>query len=1120
MDPKHIWMDQGGTFTDVVRIDEHGQLEIEKVLSDQASLDDLGRSAGEVRRGTTVATNALLERTGRPVLLVTNAGFGDMIEIGDQRRPDLFSLAITRAESLATAVLEVQGRIAATGRVRTAASIDEAKLQSHKREGIDSVAIVLIHGPLHPGTELMLEKICRRVGFGHVSVGHRVAPSRGYMTRLMTTLADAALTPLLPTAPGLYMRSDGGLSQAGEWSGANAVLSGPAGGVVATAAIAKAANVGAAFGLDMGGTSTDVCRVDGGLERANHLDIGGMRLHVPSLQIETVAAGGGSLLAKMDGILTVGPSSAGAHPGPAAYGRGGPATLTDAEVVLGRLPKFPHVCGPNGDAPLDVEAARQAIEQTHPAMGTEETAAGFKRVAAEAAAKAVRTLAASRGVDPANHALVAFGGAGPGHGCAIAEALGIQTVVVPKMAGVFSAVGIGLANRREEVVVPVETSIRDAIEKSMSLQPFDGTTNIRIVCRHRGTQHTLSVDIENPQSDALSPAQIAKFHAKHESRFGFSRPGLEVEAVEVRLVVENHQDAPTVHFSAIDPPPTTTHAWFGEWMEVPLLGLNDADNVVGPAILYGGGTTVVVDIGWRVRVARDWVRLDHVGEEKPKTTTAFHPVQTAIFATRIMATAEQMGERLARLARSISIRERKDFSCAVFDANGRLVANAPHVPVHLGAMGETVRDLLARREPLLKPGQTWVSNDPYAGGSHLPDITVMRPIYRAGERVAVVACRGHHVDVGGIAPGSMPASSTHIDEEGFRIRAILIADQHGFHAPPLPGCRQPDEVRADLMAQTAACADGAAQLQTLIDEMGLPAFSAQLRHLIGTAARSVARVLQNMNGIHQAKEVLDDGTEIRVHFAIEGDRGSLRIDADAHKGNLNAPPAVAKAALLYVLRTLVDEPLPLLNEGSLGPVQIQINAGGLFDPREPAAVAGGNVESSQRLVDALLRALGAQAASQGTMNNLTIGTRNGAWYETIGGGSGAGPGFHGTAGVQVHMTNTQATDVEELEHRFPILLDSWSRRPGSGGAGRWTGGDGVVKCWTFLDHAEVSLLAERRAAGAPGADGGRPGFPGLDEIDAGSGWEPMPKRWTAKAGDRLRIQTPGGGGFGAVCEET
>ena len=479
-----------------------------------------------------------------------------------------------------------------------------------------------------------------------------------------------------------------------------------------------------------------------------------------------------------------------------------------------------------------------------------------------------------------------------------------------------------------------------------------------------------------------------------------------------------------------------------------------------------------------------------------------------------MAIAELMGEQLARLARSVSIRQRRDFSAAIFDSEGRLVANAPHVPVHLGAMGETVRDLIKHRRDAVTEGTTWASNDPYCGGSHLPDITVIRPVFHGSRPIAFVAVRGHHVDVGGTTPGSMPPHSAHIDDEGLRFHNLLLADRDGFHPPALPGCRQPDEVKADLLAQAAAVAIGASATVELIQEIGPAAFTAQMTHLLGQAARSVSRVLRSYEGTHTATEILDDGTELKVELTVDGDRGSLLIHGPKHPGNLNAPRAVAQAALLYVLRSLVDEPLPLLNEGSLSPVSLEATAGGLFDPQYPSAVCGGNVETSQRLVDALLRALGAQAGSQGTMNNLTVGTRGGVWYETIGGGSGAGPGFHGADAVQVHMTNTRASDVEDLEARFSVRLIRWSRHAESGGQGEWSGGDGTEKVWEFWDHAEVAILAERRTAGAPGALGGEPGLPGIDEVDFGQGWQPAPSRFSANAGTKLRIRTPGGGGFG------
>ena len=1112
-----VWMDQGGTFTDVVRVSDDGVMRIEKVLSQTACLTELADGAADVRRGTTAATNALLEGTTPPVLLITNAGFEDLPWIGDGRRPSLFERNIQRAKPLCDAVLGVGGRVGADGRLVAPLDVDEAALRTHREAGITAVAVVFIHSPLNPNAERRVGELCEAIGFESISLGHQVAPSRGFLARLQTTLADAALSPLLPRAPGLYIRSDGGLSTAEEWTGAQSILSGPAGGVVGTAAIAKAAGLDMAFGLDMGGTSTDVCRVAGGVTRRDHIDIAGMRLRVPSLSLETVASGGGSILSLPDGVMAVGPTSAGALPGPAAYGRGGPATLTDAEAVLGRLPEFPHVCGPDRDSPLDVDAAAAAIHDLQTGLALEDAAQGFKAVAAETAARAVRSMAASLGVDAAQHGLVAFGGAGPGHACAIAEALGIKTVIIPRLAGVFSAVGIGRSSRRAEQVVIVHTSIRDALDQALRALPFDGEVTARIAARHRGTSHVLEIDlVDGSAADdtALSPDQRAAFDAAHAARFGFARPDQPVEALEVRVSVE--AQPPDVPWASASPsrPEATTRAWFGTWRSVPLLDMTRADGLQGPAILTGGGCTVTVDPGWRVTVDEGFIRLDFEGTSAPSLGTGFHPIHTAIFASRVMAIAEQMGERLARLSRSVSIRERHDFSCAIFDADGQLVANAPHVPIHLGAMGETVADLIDQQGEALQSGTTWASNDPYAGGSHLPDITVVRPIFRGGTRVAFVACRGHHVDVGGLSPGSMPPHSTHIDHEGLRLRNHRLADASGFHCPELPGCRQPDELRADLLAQVAAVAMGESAMTALMREIGLPTMHAQMAHLMGAASRAVARALQRRGGSHRASEVLDDGTVIAVEIAIEGDRGHVHLNAPAHSGNLNTPRAVANAAVLYVLRSLVDEPHQLLNAGSLRPVQIQVNAGGLFDPRHPAAVVGGNVESSQRLVDALLVALGAQAASQGTMNNLTVGTRTGVWYETIPGGGGAGPDFPGADAVQLHMTNTRATDVEVLETRFPVRLERMAIRRGSGGDGAQPGGCGLVKEWVFLDHAEVSLLAERRAAGAPGASGGRPGLPGVDQINTGAGWEPMPTLWRASAGDRLRILTPGGGGFG------
>jgi 5-oxoprolinase (ATP-hydrolysing) len=1067
--------------------------------------------------------------------------------MGDHTRPDLFALDIQRPDPLCAGVMEVDYRIDAEGlrvslnpdlagepespAIPTAGELERwrSELVRWHRRGLRAVAVVLVHGPLLPDAEDRLGDLCRKVGFEQVSIGHQVAPSRGFLWRLYTTLADAALSPLLPRAPGEYMKSDGGLAlqeqgrtDSEEWRGAQAVLSGPAGGVVATAELVRGAGGGQAFGLDMGGTSTDVCRVAGEPERTDHLEVGGVVLRVPSVRLETVAAGGGSVLGIQGGIYTVGPRSAGSNPGPAAYGRGGPATVTDAEVVLGRLPSFPRICGHGRDEALDIEAARKAVKSLDPDRPVEEVAWSFRRLAAENMARAIRGLAAQLGVDPADHRLVAFGGAGPAHGCAVAELLGMDTVLVPRLASVFSAVGIGRAPRRAERVAPILTSVRAAMESARERLPFEGVERIRLAARHLGTRDLIEIPIgiEDPNlgvvPGGLPPEWLSAFHRAHLRRFGFERPGLAVEAVEVRVSVQTARPQVRLGIEQSPAPRRSAPAWFGRWREVPVVSIEQADGLVGPVLLVGQGMTVVVEPGWSVCSESEHVRLDR-SEHRASACVIedYHPLHTAVLGTRVMAIAEQMGERLARLARSVNIRERRDFSCAVFDAEGRLLANAPHIPVHLGAMGETVRDLLARRGDVLAPEQAWACNDPYAGGSHLPDITVMAPVYLDGRIRALVACRGHHVDVGGITPGSMPPHARTLDEEGLLLRQICIARGARFIAPELPGCREPDVVLADLQAQVAACSLGIEAVTRLAKGVGVQGMTAQFDHLHAHAARCVRDVLASMGGTHEAVEVLDDGVRIHVRLEIESEGARVQVRAPAHSGNLNAPRSVARAALLYVFRCLVQEPVPL-NEGSMEPLSLDIESGGLFDPVHPRAVAGGNVETSQRLVDGLLRALGVLASSQGTMNNLTIGTSAGTWYETLAGGSGAGPGFGGAHAVQVHMTNTRATDVEELEARFPVRLLRLSRRVGSGGEGVSRGGDGLVKEWLFLERAEVSLLAGRREAGAPGLAGGGPGLPGLDERNRGAGWERAPESWTAEPGHRLRISTPGGGGHGGA----
>ena len=1137
-------MDQGGTFTDVVTVDASGTWRVRKVPSDHADLHALAEGAADVRRGTTVATNALLERSFEPVVLLTHPGFTDAVDFGDQVRPELFARTVRRTRPLAPLVVPLPGRLGPDGSVEAAFALDELASLLPADVAHRPLAVVTPHGPRAPDQVAKVADHCRSLGASHVTTGPEVAPTAGFFDRMRTTVLDAALTPLLPRMAGWWMCSDGGLAghDSPEWRGSRAVLSGPAGGVVSTAAHARRTGRACGFiGLDMGGTSSDVCRVapGGQVATVDQLEVDGLVLATPSVRVDTIAAGGGSVLGAQGGVFTVGPQSAGSTPGPACYGRGGPLALTDVEAILGRLPDFPPIAGPARDAPLDVQASVDRMLEFAGDQPVEAVAAGFRRVAHSRMAGAVRRIAAEDAANPADHILVAFGGAGPAHACGVARELGIREVHVPVLAGVWSAVGIGMARSRVERREAVQGSVVEAVARARAAAKETGTETLTLMARPVGTMGLLELPLtlaEAHRADAAGRVERsvsgvtrlllegdlrAAFDTEHKRLHGFVRPELAVEAVAVRVVVEG--DAPHLPPVVVAAPKgegNTARAWFdGRWRAVPLVrhGSTDVLDLTGPALVLLPGATVVVDAGWTARSAGDHlVLVDRSAHEVPSTTER-HPVHTAVFGARLAGTAEAMGETLARLARSVSIRERRDFSCAVFDRDGRLAVNAPHVPVHLGAMGETVRTLLHRRRDTLQPGQVWVTNDPYAGGSHLPDITVMRPVFtKSGDLLAFVACRGHHVDVGGIRPGSMPPDARTIDEEGVVIGLALLVDALGeVHLPPLPGCRQPHDVAADLLAQAAACAVGARGVEALVTELGPAGVRAQLGHLQAVAADAVCEALRGRDGRVAAMEVFDDGTPLRVNVELteDGARVHVHIDAPAHPGNLNAPGAVARAAVLYVLRCLVGTPVPL-NEGVLDRVRITVNPGGLFDPGPPRAVAGGNVETSQRLVDALFVALGAGAAGQGTMNNLTVGTPAGAFYETIGGGAGATDEGPGASAVQVHMTNTRATDVEALERRFPVRVERWARRWNSGGAGRHRGGDGITKVWRFLAPSEVALLAGRRTAGAPGLAGGGAGAPGRDLWKRGDRWQAAPSVFQAQPGDLLRIDTPGGGGFG------
>jgi 5-oxoprolinase (ATP-hydrolysing) len=1085
------FVDRGGTFTDVVTIDDEGLVSIRKVPSDRARIGDLAR--GTLTFGTTVATNALLERAGVPTLLVVTAGFEDLVHIGTMARPDLFDPAALDPPPLCARVVGVKGRIAPDG-----AEVEPLELPADlDLSGLGAIAVALLHAPANPSHELRVAaEIARRAPTLHIAMGHAVDPEVGYLDRIHTALVDAAITPVLWGAlardgvpdRARAMRSDGSTCDAAALRAPDAVLSGPAGGVLAVWAVAAHAGFQAAVGLDMGGTSTDVCRVDArGLPRHDGArEIAGVRLRRPTLDVHTIAAGGGSVLSAEGGRLHVGPRSAGADPGPQCYGRGGPPTLTDAALAAGLMDPRAF------DPPLRADLVSLPGD-----------AQDFVDLARERMAAAVRRLAEREGADLRDHALVAYGGAAGQHAAAVAERLGIGTVLLHPCASVLSAFGQALARAEEEAVTPLWAPLDTtgdgsglsgldldaALDRLEAGLPSLGAAHRRVELRARGTDHALRIPCIPP----CDPGSLAaRFAEEHRRRYGFSPgPGpIEVVNARVRAV------APPAALPAVDDDP---------W------GIGERA-IDGPCRLDAPTTSVVVPSGWTARRDRGLLRLDLVRLAPRLAPTAPTPAGLALWGHRFMAVAERAGEVLRRLARSVNIRERLDFSCAIFDPEGRLVANAPHIPVHLGAMGETVRDLIAAGEPL-PPGQAWLTNDPAAGGSHLPDLTVITAVHHDGERF-FVACRGHHVDVGGLTPGSMPPGSTRLADEGFVVRRLpLLRD--GELRPDLAALldqsRQPDVVIADLRAQIAANHHAAAALRALGPA---PLLRAWMAHLQDLAAAAVAELLPGLS-TGAATDLLD-GLPLRVRVSVREGRAILDLAGTGgpHPGNLNAPPAVTRAAALYALRVLVGRPIPL-NDGALRDVVLSLPSPSLVDPPPGAAVVGGNVETSQRIVDLILRATGRSAAGAGSMSNLTVGGVGWSFYETLGGGAGARPDGPGASARQEHMTNTRATDVEVLERRLPLRVHRFAIRRGSGGAGEHRGGDGLVREIALLRPGTAALLAAWRPGGAPGL-GGDPGAPGSAEVDDGGGWRPWAGEAVAlDAGARVRVSTPGGGGWRA-----
>ena len=1197
-----FWIDRGGTFTDVIGRASDGEEVSRKLLSSSPAYEDaaveamrrvLGASPGApfpadrveaIKMGTTVATNALLERRGAKTLFVATQGFADALVIGDQSRPDLFALNIVRPEPLYSGVIEARERLAADGAVVETLDRDAlaAKLKAAVAEGYTAAAIAFLHADLNPAHEIAAGELARAAGFEFVALSHEVSPLPRYIPRAETTVADAYLTPVLRAyvekvagavagAPLYFMTSAGGLVRASAFRGRDAVVSGPAGGVVGVANTADAAHAEQALGFDMGGTSTDVCRYAGRLERRDTATIAGVKLRSPMLDVETVAAGGGSILF-FDGLRArVGPHSAGANPGPAAYGRGGPATVTDANLVLGRLdPRFfPAIFGPTADAPLDVEAARARLSDLAEAMGAdsvEAAAEGFVAIAVEQSAQAVRRISTERGFDPRGHALVAFGGAAGQVGCQVAEALGVDEVLCPRYGSVLSAWGIGQARvtalkqagldaplddagltRAATLLEGVEAEARQALADQGA---DDGQLTRTLRLRYDGADAELPI--------ALGPlAEVkAAFEAAHRRLFGFVEPdrtiviaSVEAEAValppspswggedrEAIGVGESGKYSPPVRASLVHPP----HEGEGEIAMfahsdislAPIVAADTLTNLDGPALIVRPDTQIALPLGWRATAEADGlIRLTRAGGVQVRAIALDRPdpITLELFNRRFMGVAEAMGAALERTAHSVNIKERLDFSCALFDADGGLVANAPHMPVHLGSMGASVR-AVRDRHPTLAPGDAFALNNPYAGGTHLPDITVVMPVFMPGATSAAfyVAARGHHADVGGVQPGSMPPFSKTIDEEGVMLDAIPIMRGGGFletetRAALATGrwpSRAPDRNIADLKAQIAACQAGASAVAGMIEGFGGDVVAAYMTFVQRNATASVRRAIGRLsNG--EARVPMDGGGQIVVVTTVDAQAGEATLDfrqsADQLPSNFNAPSAIVDAAALYVFRTLVDDDIPL-NSGCLAPLNILTRQGSMLAPAPPGAVVAGNVETSQHVVDALYAALGVMANAQGSMNNFTFGDQTRQYYETLCGGAGATADADGASAVHTHMTNSRLTDPEILERRFPVRVETYAIRQGSGGDGAHRGGDGAVRRIRFLAPMEAALLSTRRDHAPQGIGGGGPALMGEQRlISADGAVKELPGCFsvTVQLGDVIEIKTPGGGGFGS-----
>ena len=1190
-----FWIDRGGTFTDVVARRPDGTLLTRKLLSENPERYEdaavhgirtiLELAPGQplpadivqgVKMGTTVATNALLERKGEPTALVVTRGFSDALRIGYQNRPHIFSLQITRPPALYDDVIEIDERISADGQIILPIDVEGAKLglKAAYQRGLRSVAITLMHGYRYSEHEQRVAQIARDIGFTQVSTSHEISPLMKFVSRGDTTVVDAYLSPVLRRYVDhlrqelggvrlFFMQSNGGLTDARLLQGKDAILSGPAGGIVGAARTAAIGGFEKIISFDMGGTSTDVAHYDGEYERVFESELDGVRLQTPMLQIHTVAAGGGSIL-NFDGTrYRVGPESAGADPGPAGYRRGGPLTLTDANLMLGRISSkfFPKVFGVNGNEGLDEELVQERFselaadisEQTSVSTSSEEVALGFRKIAIENMANAIKKISTQRGYDITRYTLNCFGGAGGQHACDIADTLGMKRIFVHPLAGVLSAYGLGLADLRSMREQSIEKPLTQALilqirhrmaqmaceaKDEVRRQGYDGSevmTVDRVHLRYEGSDTPLIVEFADYET------LVERFKAAHQQRYGFlmDDKGYIVEAISVEAVgvVTSEEAASEVktRVAPLEAQLTTRIYSGGEWKDSPVHQYRDlfpGDTIAGPATIIEPNSMIMVEAGWIANLTnRNHLVMTRVValERGHAIGTKVDPVMLEIFNNTFMSVAEQMGLILKNTAYSVNIKERLDFSCAVFDLDGNLVANAPHIPVHLGSMGQSVRTIVRENSGLIKPGDVFAMNTPLDGGTHLPDITVITPVFDvAGENILFyVANRGHHADVGGITPGSMPPDSRVLEEEGALIANFKLVETGKFReremiellsSGPYPA-RNTTQNIADLRAQIAANEKGVQELGKLVDYYGLDVVHAYMKHVQDNAEEQVRRVINVLQG-GQCTCVMDDGAQISVEITIDKDARTACIDfsksSPQQPNNFNAPMAVCRAAVLYVFRSLVKDDIPL-NEGCLQPLEIVIPEGSILNPRAPAAVVAGNVETSQVICNALYNALGIMAGSQGTMNNFTFGNGAHQYYETIGGGSGAGPNFAGADAVHTNMTNSRLTDPEVLEWRYPVLVESFEVRLGSGGDGRFKGGNGLRRRVRFLEPMTAAILSGHRIVAPQGVEGGRPGRVGKNWVKRADGTV-VSLRGTDKTdmevGDVFVIETPGGAGYG------